>query len=99
MSPMFDDVYAEVHGTLDSVQREVYGVAPRKSRPKRDAGRIMPGQVPPRSTYEVTADARMLCDCGHYVYTERHDSGPPAFPAACWFCAAPIPTATEGKVT
>lgn len=91
MAPMFDDVYGEVHPGADDVTREVYGPLPAAPKRKLEPAKFMPGTVPPRRVYMVTSDARIMCSCGHYVYTERRNGQPPAFPDVCWHCLTPLP--------
>lgn len=72
--PTYTEVMREVYGTAEDAERQRYGLpARRKRKPK------------PRP---VTAHARILHECGHYVYTERHGKRPAAFPPTCWYCGA-----------
>jgi hypothetical protein len=66
----------ERYGTVDELERELYGrPTPRRRRAPR-----------PKEEPRVTSHARLLHPCGHYVYTERHGAGPAVFPALCWYC-------------
>lgn len=82
-------IYRLAYGHADDVLREVYGAAPQrkprpKVRPRPAASRA------PRTQYRVTADARVRCQCGVYVYTERRNNGPAALPTNCWRCNEPL---------
>lgn len=90
----FAAAHDEAYGTRDGALREVYGPLPRR------AGRQPAALVPATSKryrvpgapapYRVTSDARILCNCGVYVYTESIDGRPPVLPASCWRCLSPL---------
>lgn len=76
---VFED---EAYGTYEAAWRETYGRAARAPKPRR--------KPVVRESYRVTADTRVLCSCGVFVYTEQIDGRPPALPASCWRCLQPL---------
>lgn len=89
-----DEMLDEVYGSADNLVAEMYGRPPFPASQES----IWTAQVKPRApkpeprrSYEVTSHARLLCDCGVYVYTERINGGAPALPKVCWRCEQPLP--------
>lgn len=86
-----DAALREVYGTVDSLVRESYRPYQPSVTPsmRRDAVKPKP-RKPVVRDYRVTSDARVLCECGVYVYTESRNGNPPVLPASCWRCERPI---------
>lgn len=69
--------------------------SPTPPKPRKRLKSIPRARATPRGRYEVTADARILCACGSYVYTERINGGPARFPDECWRCGTALTAVTD----
>jgi hypothetical protein len=83
----FAAAHDEAYGSFADAHREVYGRQPRRRSATRPAPK--PTREAP-APYRVTYDARILCSCGVYVYTESRDGRPPVLPPSCWRCLSPL---------